>query len=172
MKSYAKDSSLYSYLKRAVDVFADGEVFHTHMSFSTQLMGFQGHKRLNRYQAAEDRCHRLKLQHYIIDMFGENIQPDWSYTPPVATSMKDYLDKYLTWEIGVYETISRTVINLVESGYLCEADLIKECLPGVRKEIEKVRRMIKEYGMVDYDMVYVLEADKKLHDKIKKMEED
>lgn len=44
-------------------------------------------------------------------------------------------------------------------------ELVQEGLP--RKELEKVRRMLVEYGLSGWDMTYILPADKVLHDKIK-----
>lgn len=50
----------------------------------------------------------------------------------------------------------------------CEAELVREGLP--QKELEKVRRMLVEYGLSGWDMTYILPADKELHERIKKKE--
>ena len=51
-------------------------------------------------------------------------------------------------------------------------DDIKSCLEGMPwRELEKVRRMLEEYGLSGWDMTYILPADKALHDKIKGKEE-
>ena len=54
-------------------------------------------------------------------------------------------------------------------GFPCEAALVRKGLP--RKELKRARRMLAEYGLSGWDMTYILPADKKLHDKIKKKEE-
>lgn len=171
MISYAKNSNVYNYFKKVINVYADGEVFHTDMSFITQSLGLQGHKRWNRVEAKEDRCNRIELQHYIIDMFGEMIKPDWDYRTPSVSSIKDYLDKYLNWEISVYETLSESINTLMSEGYIVEAEMVKSSLKGVRKEIEKVRRWTKELEAVNYDLDYIYSMDKILHDKVKEIEE-
>lgn len=45
---------------------------------------------------------------------------------------------------------------------------MREGLP--RKELEKVRRMLTEYGLSGWDMAYILPAGKELHDRMKKKE--
>lgn len=50
-------------------------------------------------------------------------------------------------------------------GFPCEAKLVREGLP--KNEIEKVRRMLTEYGISGWDMSYILLKDEKLHKKMK-----
>lgn len=172
MLSYAKNGNIYIHLKKMINLYADGEVFHTDMSFVTQSLGLQGHKRWNRMEANEDRNNRIKLQHYILDMFGEIIKPDWQYNSPSISSIKEYLEQYLSWEVNVYKTSSEIINILVSEGYIMEADMIKDNLKGVRKEIEKVRRWHKEFESVNYDLDYIYSMDKILHDKVKEIEEN
>lgn len=40
-----------------------------------------------------------------------------------------------------------------------------------RKELERVRRILAEYGLSGWDMAYILPSDKDLHDRMKKKEE-
>ena len=46
---------------------------------------------------------------------------------------------------------------------------MRESLP--RKEVEKVRRMLVEYGLSGWDMPYILLKDRELHNYIKEKEE-
>lgn len=58
--------------------------------------------------------------------------------------------------------------HLIVMGFPCEAKLMREGLP--RKELEKVRRMLTEYGLSGWDMAYILPAGKELHDRMKRKE--
>lgn len=172
MKSYAIDNKPIMLMKKAIDIFAEGENFHHRMMIYNHLQGFQGHKRWNRLQSKEDRCMRIEVENYCIDMFGDSIEPSWDFMIETPKTYYDYLEKYLNWEIKVYTDITSISNQLVEMNYNCEAALIGECLPGVRKEIEKIRRWMKEFEIVEGDKVYLLIKDKELHDKVKKMEEE
>jgi hypothetical protein len=134
----------------------------------TQLHGFQGHKRLNRYESCKDRAHYIKMQNYCIDMFGESVEPSWNYSVAAPVDLHGYLDAYLAWEDSVYQNLSAIALDLDNMGFPCEAALVREGLPG--KEIERVRRMITEYGISGWDMSYILLQDAKLHKKMKKKE--
>lgn len=170
MLSYARDSEPLKLIKNAIDISANGEVFHHKMMLFTQMNGFNGHKRLNRVKSKEDREHYIELENYVIDMFGEVLEPTWDYEVTMPKDLKEYLQKYLAWELGVYKEVTEIANKLVVLGYNCESSLVSSCLPGVRKEIEKVRRWLTEFELVNYDMSYILIKDKELHDKIKETE--
>lgn len=168
MKSYATPEML-ELLQEAVNIGANGEVWHHAHMLWAQSMGLQGHKRLNRYESSKDRKHYIKLQNYVLDMFGEIIEPNWNYTVESPEDIKGYLESYIVWENGVYTRLADISNRLIVMGFPCEAELVREGLP--RKELEKVRRMLTEYGLSGWDMTYILPADKALHDKIKEKEE-
>lgn len=50
-----------------------------------------------------------------------------------------------------------------------DAELALDGLP--RKEVEKVRRMLTEYGLSGWDMPYILIRDRELHERMKSVEE-
>jgi hypothetical protein len=169
LKSYGTDKCI-DLLRTAVDIEAHGEAFHYETMLWCQAHGFQGHKRLHRWNSAEDRRHYIAIQNYALDMFGETIRPKWDYiiTPPV--DLQGYLESYLAWEVSVYEDLAAISNDLVVAGFPCECDLVRDGLP--RKEIERVRRMLTEYALSGWDMPYILERDKALHDKYKEKERE
>lgn len=168
MKNYGTPKML-DLLREAVNIGANGEVWHHQHMLWAQSMGLQGHKRLNRYESGKDRAHYIKLQNYVLDMFGETLQPSWDYAVTVPEDIKGYLEGYIAWENIVYTRLADISNRLIVMGFPCEAELVREGLP--RKELEKVRRMLMEYGLSGWDMTYILPADKALHDKIKEKEE-
>lgn len=97
------------------------------------------------------------------------VQPSWDYAVTAPEDIKGYLEAYIAWENSVYTRLADISKQLIVMGFPCEAELVREGLP--RKELEKVRRMLVEYGLSGWDMAYILPADKELHDKIKKKEE-
>lgn len=167
MKNYGTPETL-ELLREAVNIGANGEVWHHKHMLWAQSIGLQGHKRLNRYESCKDRAHYIKLQNYALDMFGEVIEPDWNYTVDAPEDIPGYLDGYIAWENSVYTRLADISNRLIVMGFPCEAELVREGLP--RKELEKVRRMLTEYGLSGWDMAYILQADKELHERIKKKE--
>lgn len=169
MKDYGTPEML-ELLREAVTIGAHGEIWHHKHMLWAQSMGLQGHKRLNRYESGKDRAHYIKLQNYCLDMFGEIVEPNWDFEVTPPEDIKAYLEGYIAWENSVYTRLADISNRLIVSGFPCEAELVREGLP--RKELEKVRRMLAEYGLSGWDMTYILPADKELHEKIKAKEED
>lgn len=167
MKSYGT-KKVYDLLHEAINIEAHGSMWHQQHMLWCHLKGLQGHKRLNRYESEQDRRHYIEMQNYCIDMFGELIEPEWDYTLTPPADLKGYLEAYLEWEDSVYTRLSQISAELEDMGFSCEAKLVRKGIP--RREIEKVRRMLEKYTLSGWDMSYILIADHKLHEKMKKKE--
>lgn len=170
MYSYDKENEAVKLLKKAIDIFAVGEATHDILSRQLHMMGFQGLKRYHRLQSLEDRTHRIRIQHKVIDIFGVNIEPEWDMEEVKIQDLKDYLYKYWNWESYVYLNIGSIANELTVKGYLEESKDVSCVLKGVRKEIEKINRQIQDLELTEFDMSYYKLLDKKLHDKIKDKE--
>lgn len=170
ISSYDENNIAVKLLKEAVEVFANGEMFHDSLSRSAHMKGLQGFKRWHRVQSGDDRSHRVEIQHYVIDQFGENLTPEWNYEIKTPIDIENHLSMYLDWEIYVYKTVSVIGNRLMSEGFTEESNLVLKPLKGVRKEIEKIRRWILDFEFTNYDHTYIKMVDKILHDKIKKSE--
>ena len=168
MKSYG-DKKLNDLMHKAINIGAHGSMWHHKHMLWAQAHGLQGHKRLNRYESKCDRDHYIKMQNYCIDMFGEVIEPTWDYAVSSPADIKGYLEAYLDWENSVYSNLSAISNDLIIAGFPVEAELVREGLP--RKEVEKVRRMLTEYGLSGWDMPYILIKDRELHERMKDCEQ-
>jgi hypothetical protein len=167
LKSYGNDRVI-ALLTQAANMAAHGQMFHHKMMLWAQSHGFQGHKRLHRVESGKDRAQCIAIQNYCLDMFGEIVEPSWDYAAPAPGGLQEYLTEYLDWENTVYTKLAEISNTLMVDGYPCEAELVRGGLN--RKEIERVRRMITEYSLSGWDMPYILERDKALHDKMKECE--
>lgn len=169
MKDYAKTEGL-KLLQRALDVFAHGEMQHDVWSRKAHMMNMQGLKRWHKLQSEDDRCSRVELQHYIIDMFGVNLEPKWDYKEIESDTLEKLVTDYLSWEVSVYSELANVSNALMLLEMPCEATIVAAPLKEVRKEIEKARRMLADYEYVNWDKAYIKLQDKKLHDKVKDIE--
>lgn len=167
MKNYARDISPIKWMQALIDTLANAEMWHDKTSRNTHMMGFQGAKRYNRIRSHEDRCLRLKIQHYMIDVFGIDLEPNWKSKNIEFSSYKDYLEQYLDTEIEAYTDLNKIHNALVSEGYVAEACLVKDYLPTVVKEIEKVRRWILEGDNSQWMYHHVRIVDMHIHDKCK-----
>lgn len=157
-------------IEEALNIFANGEAIHDSFSRHTHLLGFQGMKRWHRMQSKEDRERRVYLQHYVIDMFNKNIEPSWNYEMPKSNDIKEHLENYLKWENNVYVRLGLIGNKLIDITLTQESKIITECLKDVAKEIERVRRWIKDIEIIGMDMSYLKLIDRDLHEKLKEIE--
>ena len=172
IKTYDKNNEATKLLKQAIDVFANGEMVHDSLSRSAHMKGLQGFKRWHREQSRNDRESRVKLQHYTIDLFEENLEPSWDYSVKESIDLKEHLEQYLDWEISVYVNLGVISNQLVAKGFTNESDLVLGAICGVAKEVSKIRRWLHDFEFTNYDTSYIKLVDKVLHDKIKEIEEE
>lgn len=157
-------------LKKAIDCKFKGVMFHSKASLLTHSWGLQGHKRWNRYQAHEDLCEMVMLQHYLIDMFGEVYDPNGDFITPDMSDIKTYLEEYNKYETTYSRIMSDISNQLVLMNYAHEAHIIRCMLGDAAKEIEKTRRWTQDFEKAGWDWAYIRFKDDQLHEKMKDKE--
>lgn len=172
IKSYARDMTVMKWMSHLIDTLANAEMWHDKASRLTHAMGFQGAKRYNRVRSHQDRCLRIKLQHYMLDIFGTDLEPNWTGKNISFRDYKDYLEQYLETEIETYQDLNKIYAGLVENGYVAESCFVKDYLPSVTKEIEKVRRWILEGENSQWMYHHVRIVDMHIHDKCKEYDSE
>lgn len=157
-------------LAEAINIGSRGMMFHGKMALIAHSMGLQGQKRIHRYNAREDANYMMHIQHYAIDMHGSAISPDTApWVIPEITDVKSYLQAYLDYELDVEAKMNNLVNRLVIAEKNGEAAQVQN-IKCVQKEIEKIRRWMQSFELSGWDMAYILDLDKKLHDKYKEKE--
>lgn len=158
-------------LKRAMDCKLKGVMFHSKASRTAHMWGLQGQKRWHRWQMHTDFCELVKLQHYLIDQFGENYEPHVEDDLPPLADLEAFFRGYQEYESRYYTIMSDIANQLTLANYSNEAHMIREMLEGVSKEFEKCRRWLQDYQKANWAWSYVRVMDDKLHDKIKDKED-
>lgn len=159
-------------LTEAGEISARGVMVHQKLMETCQLLGFQGMKRLHRIEAKCDYNAYLNYINYAIDMFDTTLSIEWENGVSTPRDIKSAIEMYLEWEINVYEELNRISNELTVKGYKAEAELVASHIQPVRKEIERCKRWLQKGNVSKWDIVYLLQCDKELHDKIKAIEEN
>ena len=174
MKTKSDSKNPEMLLKRAINMFAIGQMFHSNASLESHKMGLQGFKRLHRYYARKDIEAKMKLEHYAIDMFGMTIKPDWESFSELKDikTVKEMLDCYLEHEMNKYAELAEVANELTVNEFLNESHMIREELECVAREIIKCRRYIQDYENSAWSWHHIRYIDNMLHDKFKKKEHE
>ena len=164
------ENEIIRLFKEVIEKNASGETLHDDMSRMAHMWGLQGFKRLHRVNSLEDRTRRVDFQHYVIDRYGENIEPDWDFEIPVVKNIEEMLNEYIKYEESVIYDFSRIGNTLIEKGYVVEGQKVQECLCDVATEIIKARRYKQDFEKAGYKWEYIRIVDKQIHDKYKEKE--
>lgn len=161
-------------------------MLHSSMSDYFSFIGLHGFKRMHEYQYYSESIGKRKLHHFYLDQTNMLLEPsghdkvdiipkEWykhtrmDITSGVMTkAVKQAFDTYKQWEEETYCMYSVCAIVFEEKGELAFADYMRCEAEEVQHEIKKLYRIICPMSVSEYDWMYILDIQDKLHDKYKK----
>lgn len=162
-------------------------MFHRQMSDYFDFLGLMGYKRLHECQYLCECKENLNVSRYYINHHGRLLSDSFSGEVKMipaawltanrmsvgrATKQKaveDGFNTYHSWETETKAVYEKYAYRLREIGHEADAIFVDCLVEDVDKELKNVERIILDLISTGYDMVYIVESQKEIHDKYKKM---
>lgn len=174
----------------AEDIFAEinarmiaALMFHSQMADYFDFLGFRGYKRIHEYQyfheSKERRClNRYYINHHnqiIPDRYDGVVQmiPDgWKTANRMSVgkstkqkAVEDGFLQYREWESMTKELYEKYAVELRTGGMIADAIYVDGLVEDVDKELKCLERIMVDLISTGYDMTYIVESQKDIHDK-------
>ncbi len=158
-----------------------GIEFHFEMADYFDFLSLQGFKRLHEYQFLSESAERRGLHRYysnhfqkvlktILPTFEEVIPTNWyNYTrqdvdiETKRKAVKTSFEMWISWEketLGLYEKCFKELIALDK---IVASNKINSLICDVDMELKKAEKLKLELQAVNYDLIYIVELQDKLH---------
>lgn len=79
------------------------------------------------------------------------------------------MSEWIKWETTTLAKLQQAHLDLYDDGEVASAELINDLINDVQKELKCAKRMYLDLIAVDFDLAYILDKQKGIHDKYKKM---
>lgn len=167
--------------------FVKGMMTHSQLANYYDFLSLRGYKRFHEYQFKCDSCSYRKLNRFYINHYNKmivekpvsdpNIIPESWYrysredvdAETKKTAIRSGIAEWIRWETNTLTKLQQAHLDLYDDGEVASAMFLEEFIDGVQKELKYAKRMQIDLSAVDYDLCYVLERQKKIHDKYKSM---
>lgn len=167
--------------------FIKGMMFHDQMANYYDFLSLRGYKRYHEYQFKCDSCNYRKLNRFYLNHYNKliaekpvsdpNVIPEswYRYTredvdpETKKTAIKNAVSEWIRWETTTLAKLQQAHLDLYDDGEVASAMLIGKFIKDVQKELKCAKRMQLDLNVVDYDMCYILDKQKHIHDKYKAM---
>ena len=167
--------------------FIKGLMFHDQMANYYDFLQLRGYKRCHEYHFKAESCNYRKLNRYYLNHYNKLILESRVDDPKVipdnwykysridvdVTTKKNAvataMSKWVEWETETKETLERMYGELLDLNEISTAIFLQEFIKDVDCELKWAERKQLDLMSVDYDMTYIMEQQKKLHDKYKSM---
>lgn len=167
-------------------------MFHGQMADYFDFLSLHGYKRLHEYQYFAESAEFRHISRYYINHHGKllpegfegemgfegEINPipaAWLTANRMAVgkstkqkAVEDGFNMYREWESGTKATYERYVARLRELGHEADAIFVDGLVEDVDYELKCLDRIILDLISAGYDMVYIVESQKAMHDKYKR----
>lgn len=158
-------------------------MFHSQMADYFDFLGFRGYKRIHEYQyfdeGKERRClNRYYINHHnqiIPDRYDGVVQmiPDgWKTANRMSVgkstkqkAVEDGFLQYREWESMTKELYEKYAVELRTGGMIADAIYVDGLVEDVDKELKCLERIMVDLISTGYDMTYIVESQKDIHDK-------
>lgn len=167
--------------------FVEGVMLHSQMANYYGFLGLDGYVRCHEYHfIAESKTYR-KLNEYYLKHHNRLIQDVRAEDPKVIpdnwikytrqdvdidtkkNAIKTAMSKWVSWETDTKELLEKMYDELVEMNEIATALFIGEFVKDVDNELEWAEQESLDLLSVNYDMTYIVERQKILHDSFKSM---
>ena len=166
--------------------FVKGMMVHDKMADYYDFLSLRGYKRCHEYHFRRESANYRRLHRYYINRYHKLIEeapvgePDiipaswYRYTRnEVDTStkrsaIKSGVDKWITWETETLNKLQQAYDALCEAGDPAAALFIEDYIQDTECELKAAHRKALELSAVDYDMPYIMQEQKRIHDKYKR----
>ena len=177
-----------------IDIFSDlsahfvrGMMTHSQLATYYDFLSLRGFKRYHEFQFKHDSCCYRKLSRFYVNHYNKmimeksvsdpNIIPESWYRysredvdpETKKTAIKNGMSEWIKWETATLTKLQQSQLDLYDDGEVASAMFINKFIKDVEKELKCAKRMYLDLFAVDFDMVYILEQQTKIHDKYKKM---
>ena len=162
-------------------------MFHGQMADYFDFLSLHGYKRLHEYQYFAESAEFRKTCRYYINHHGKllpdtftgqiKVVPDaWLTANRMSVgrstkqkAVEDGFNQYREWENDTKAVYSRYASRLREMEHEADAIMLDCLVEDVDHELKCLDRIILDLISSGYEMVYIVESQKEMHDKYKKM---
>lgn len=164
----------------------EGLMIHEELANYYDFLGLEGYKRCHEYHYIMETLNYRSLCRYFINHHNMLIPDTKVDTPDVIpeswyshtrddvdsatkkNAVKSGLVKWVTWERETKKLYEQMYKELMEIGEVASAMKIKEFICDVDCELKKAERYWLNKEAIGYDMVQIIDEQKRKHDKYKK----
>lgn len=160
-------------------------MFHDQMSDYFDFLGMKGYKKLHEYQYFTESLERKRLNQYYINHHNKLI-PDiysgqvavipenWQTANRISVGkstkqkgIEDGFNQYHEWEAETKSLYEHYYMKLREMGAVVDTIMVEKLVEDVDDELKELERIIVDLISSGYDMVYITESQRRIHDKYK-----
>lgn len=167
--------------------FIKGLMIHDQLADYYDFLSLRGYKRCHEYHFKKESCSYRKLHRYYLNHYHKLIEEQRVDNPNVIpenwykylrtdvdpqtkkNAVKTGIAKWVEWERSTKSKLQEVYTDLYEQGEIATAMFIKEFIEDVDCELKYAERKYIDLMSVDYDLSFILEEQKRLHDKYKSM---
>lgn len=160
-------------------------MLHSEMSDYFNFLGLHGFKRIHEYQYFKESIGKRKLNSKFLDMYNKlipekghekvEVMPDEWYKHTrmdiddsvMSKYTKAALKTYREWEEETKQMLEDICSVLMEKGMMADYEIMRCYLKDVCCELQRIYRMCEELNNVGYDVLYITEIQKRIHDEYK-----
>ena len=162
-------------------------MIHDQLADAFAFLNLNGFKRISEYQfKSESMCYR-KLNRFYIDRYNKLISESRVEDPALIpdswhnykrwevdvgskrNAVKTMLDHWVSWERETKKMYQDMSHELSMSGEVSASLYVDRLVKEGDCELKKADRIMIDLASADYDMTYILDMQKPLHDKYKKL---
>ena len=159
----------------------EGMMLHNDLADVFDFIGMRGYKRMQEYYGIWDMVSMRKVHRYAINCMGHILPEETPKYDSLSNRLTGYsrtdlspqdrtaylrraMSKWIEWEQATLHDMESAASTLRTMGEVCAACKV-ECLVGhVAKELKCAMRKEVELSSVNYDLVFVMQEQTKIHD--------
>lgn len=163
-----------------------GLMLHNDMADYYAFLSLHGYKQMHKYHARKEMKAFGMIKRYYMSHYGKlmpelraeqpKIIPDaWrqykSEDVDIATkrdAVRNAMMGWVTWERETKKQMQEAYTALMDAGEVAGAQQVLCLVCDVDHELKKAERKLLDLKSSDFDMVYILEQQKKCHEKYKR----